>query len=851
MKRLTLITAILLTIGTMFNGYAQQKGQSSVPHAFKYQAVARDNNGQAIANQNVSFRISVLMGDASTAIVYQEIQTATTNQFGLANLSIGKGNVVSGNFDDVQWGGGNYYLKVEFDSKGGNDYVSMGTSQLLSVPYAMYSERSDYTDNIPQQVALIATNVPQPLTTPPTGMLVYNTATSGTAPYDVTPGLYYNAGTSLMPDWTIIGARIRSANSATNRALASGTNNTTFGGQPQNGVGCVAGNETNSSCPAGSNNTAFGDNTFGGNISINPTGDENTAIGAKTMFSITTGNRNTASGFEAEYNTTSGSWNTADGDSALYKNTSGYANTGTGYDVLHNNTANRNTADGYEALYFSTTGSSNTAVGTYGVDNNTTGSWNTGVGDSVLATNKTGSKNTAVGYQAIGAGANSINDNTAIGYKSLYNNTADNNTAVGGIALLANTTGSSNVAVGSGTLQANTTGGNNSGLGAGALADNTSGSFNTASGEDALDNNTTASYGTADGYFALAYNTTGAHNTASGARALQSNLTGSSNTATGYDALYTPTAGSFNTANGDSALYSNNTGTYNTANGYQSMMTNTSGNRNAANGSFSLRYNTTGSYGTADGYEALYSNTTGAFNTGVGDGAAVFTTTGSSNTAIGNMALRNNVSGSWNTAIGDSALYNNNSYNGYYNTALGYQATLSSCGVGTIYNSTVLGAHATACESNNLVLGAKGSNSVHVCIGVSYTNAALDIADGNTSDANINCHIKTEGSAPTGSVIGTWATSVTLTSNSTDTRGNFTINVASVPASWSAVKVSFNKTYGSAPYVVLTSANATAGGSTLYYVDQSATTATDFTVYIRAANGGSGSDPSYNYIVIE
>ena len=130
-KIITILTAItLLTVECVF---------AQTPQAFKYQAIARDNSGNILVNQSVSFRISILQGSTSGPSMYTETQTATTNQFGLANLNIGMGTVVSGNFSTISWGSNSYFVKMEFDPTGASNFTLMGTSQLLSVPYALYS----------------------------------------------------------------------------------------------------------------------------------------------------------------------------------------------------------------------------------------------------------------------------------------------------------------------------------------------------------------------------------------------------------------------------------------------------------------------------------------------------------------------------------------------------------------------------------------------------------------------------------------------------------------------------------------------------------------------------------------
>ena len=107
---------------------------AQAPQALKYQAVARDNGGNILANQNVSFQISILQGSAGGTSVFVETHTATTNDFGLVNFEVGNGVLVSGDFSTIGWGDDTYFLQIEMDENGGTNYQLMGTSQLLSVP---------------------------------------------------------------------------------------------------------------------------------------------------------------------------------------------------------------------------------------------------------------------------------------------------------------------------------------------------------------------------------------------------------------------------------------------------------------------------------------------------------------------------------------------------------------------------------------------------------------------------------------------------------------------------------------------------------------------------------------------
>ncbi len=118
---------------------------AQAPQAFKYQAVVRDNTGEIIASQEVSFRISIHDETTAGAIVYQETHQETTNEFGLVNLEIGNGEPESCFWSDIDWSTGDKFLEVELDPDGGSAYISMGTTQLLAVPYALYSESTGDT----------------------------------------------------------------------------------------------------------------------------------------------------------------------------------------------------------------------------------------------------------------------------------------------------------------------------------------------------------------------------------------------------------------------------------------------------------------------------------------------------------------------------------------------------------------------------------------------------------------------------------------------------------------------------------------------------------------------------------
>ena len=113
------------------------------PNAFNYSAVARDASGQAIATSTIGIQISILQSSTTGTSVYTENHFVNTDEFGLFNLVIGAGAVQSGSMTTIDWAGDNYYLKVGMDATGGTNFLTMGTTQLLSVPYALHSATAD------------------------------------------------------------------------------------------------------------------------------------------------------------------------------------------------------------------------------------------------------------------------------------------------------------------------------------------------------------------------------------------------------------------------------------------------------------------------------------------------------------------------------------------------------------------------------------------------------------------------------------------------------------------------------------------------------------------------------------
>jgi hypothetical protein len=138
MKKLfTLIAAILISI----NLFAQ------APQKMSYQAVIRNESNVLVTNAPVKMKISILQGSTTGTVVYSEEHNPTTNANGLVSIEIGGGTNKAGTFSTIDWGNGTYFLKTETDPANGNNLSIVGTSQLLSVPYALESNNAKNAEN--------------------------------------------------------------------------------------------------------------------------------------------------------------------------------------------------------------------------------------------------------------------------------------------------------------------------------------------------------------------------------------------------------------------------------------------------------------------------------------------------------------------------------------------------------------------------------------------------------------------------------------------------------------------------------------------------------------------------------
>ncbi|MBN9286199.1 MULTISPECIES: hypothetical protein [unclassified Flavobacterium] len=288
-------------------------------------------------------------------------------------------------------------------------YCQVGIGIAAPDPSAVLDVSSSSKGLLIPRIALTGTTDAATITAPATGLLIYNTATAGTAPNTVMPGYYYWNGTN----WTTMdGGSAYTWNTTGNSGTTAGTHfigttdNTDLVWKRNNAVAGIL----------GATRTVLGS----ASLPFAATGVGNTAIGSNSLKSVTTGSENTAIGYFTLNTITTAAYNIAIGNNTLANDTSGDSNTAVGNSGLVNNTSGRmNTAIGHDALYYNTTGNYNTGIGVYSGYNNSYGANNVAIGTSSLNKNVRGDNNTAIGAKALenlaGNPAANSSNNVAVG----------------------------------------------------------------------------------------------------------------------------------------------------------------------------------------------------------------------------------------------------------------------------------------------------------------------------------------------------------------------------------------------------------------------------------------------------
>lgn len=368
---------ILLSLGIMLGLFI---AQAQAPEKMSYQAVMRNGSGQLLINQSIAVKVSILQGSPAGTLVYSERLTGNTNPNGLISMEIGTGTVLSGTFSTIDWPTGSYYLKTETDPAGGTNYTIAGTSQLLSVPYAMYAKSAGgtggsftipYTSTVNNPATLFSlindgdgTSVEGVNNTTTSSIASVRGIVSNTAPGGFSSGVRgINNGTGGL------GVGVWGSQNGSGWGVYGVTPNGlgVYGNSSANGTGVYANSNT------GTGLTATSNNGIPASISIFNNANNNNAlnvssVGNGTVVNVTTtGNgagvrSSTAAGFSLHGITSAQSSAGVVGDN----NGNGEAVVGRTTSDIAGAVVGRNDGGGYGVRGFVATNATGTAVGVLG-----------------------------------------------------------------------------------------------------------------------------------------------------------------------------------------------------------------------------------------------------------------------------------------------------------------------------------------------------------------------------------------------------------------------------------------------------------------------------------------------------
>lgn len=650
---------------------------AQAPQAINYQAVARDNQGKPIPSKPVAIQISILDGSVNGNTVYAETHQKTTNQFGLFTLAIGQGSVQSGSFGAIDWAGGDKFLKVNIDN------TLQGTTQLLSVPYALYAAKAKEGQTLSVNGNQLSISEGNTVTLPASGgggtlNDLSDVNTGGVSNGQV---LQWNGNQWVPTNPVGDNWGSQAVQTAGNALSGNGTSGSPLALAQQgaangqvlkwNGSQWAPDNDLNT---VGSGNAATaspvtGDGSAGSPIRLIP-GSANGQVLKWNGSAWTLATDETGSGGN---NYTAGPGINITGNSPNFT----VINTG---DINPNDDLTTTSqAGGDVSGTFSNLQIGSNTIGTNEITNGSVQAADLAAGVIPVTLPPSGVAGgdlsgvypnpTLAKIQGKPVAATAPVDGQVLRYNGTTQQWEPVTQSNGGSGwgLTGNsgtdpavnfigTTDGQPIAFrvngeermrlwGDGRLElfgedtTNTFVGKNAGIEATpGLPNSWNGKENTFFGTNAGYSNTTGSLNTAVGFKALYSNEFGQANNAFGYRALFSNISGCANDAWGYLALRSNTTGCGNTAFGWNILSSNTTGDYNVATGGNALQQNTTGNYNIAYGPQALIYNKTGNYNIASGSNALYYNVSGNSNVAIGDNSGPFDSDFSNTIALGFIA---------------------------------------------------------------------------------------------------------------------------------------------------------------------------------------------------------------------
>jgi len=498
MKTKTL-NSIFLSVVFLFSLSFALHGQA--PEKLTYQGVARNSSGETLKETNIEIKFGIHAGTAEGELVWEETHAVLTNDFGLFTLMIGDGAPTGGgslgSFSDIEWGTTQYFLNVQM--KVDVDFIDMGTSEMLSVPYAMFAKyaaasgesiSSYWIDGAGVVTTTVDVGVGTPL---PAGKLevqgdgdeteddplfqvkrkdgetVFAVYPGGVrinvndSPLKGTKGGFavggFTPGKGLTNDFMYVtpdSVRIyvdETAAKGTKGGFAVG-GFTPGKADPTDFVHLTPdnyfiGHKAGSSITTGLYNSFIGYNAgFGTTEGMN-----NVFIGHESGLENLWGNWNVFIGNNTGRDNTSGSSNIIIGDEAGISNTEGSGNVMMGDWAGYTNTeGSNNVFIGNTAGYSNTLGWDNVFVGSYAGEENTIGEYNVFMGLEAGGANEDGNSNTFLGA---GSGCSNVSgsENVSIGLVAGFSNSGNNNTFVGSYAGENNEFGENNVFIGYGAGQ--------------------------------------------------------------------------------------------------------------------------------------------------------------------------------------------------------------------------------------------------------------------------------------------------------------------------------------------------------------------------------------------------------------
>ncbi|SHH04677.1 hypothetical protein SAMN05421866_1936 [Chryseobacterium oranimense] len=429
---------ILLSLGIMLGLFI---AQAQAPEKMSYQAVMRNGSGQLLINQSIAVKVSILQGSPAGTLVYSERLTGNTNPNGLISMEIGTGTVLSGTFSAIDWPTGSYYLKTETDPAGGTNYTITGTSQLLSVPYAMYAKSAGGTGGsftIPYTNTVNNASTLFSLINDGDGTSVEginNTTTSSISSVrgivnNVSPGGFSSGVRGINNGTGGLGVGVWGSQNGSGWGVYGVTPNGlgVYGNASANGTGVYANSNT------GTGLTATSNNGIPASISIFNNANNNNAlnvssVGNGTVVNVTTtGNgagvrSSTAAGFSLHGITSAQTSAGVVGDN----NGNGEAVVGRTTSDIAGAVVGRNDGGGYGVRGFVATNTTGTSIGVFGQVGLNSGKGRAGRFENVNATNDFNTLEVETN------GAGNIPDNTEGNASSfLVNNTNSVGAAVRG-----------------------------------------------------------------------------------------------------------------------------------------------------------------------------------------------------------------------------------------------------------------------------------------------------------------------------------------------------------------------------------------------------------------------------------